>query len=118
MTKAVGKTIRGRSVSSVFGDVPRADYIDSLLTDISDSPKKTEAFGYAVLSLCRTLAFLREDRIVSKLEGGHWALKNLPKEYVPVVAAALDEYIYGIPFSIPEEEAEKFFRDMRARLPN
>lgn len=64
VTKAVGKTIRGRSVSSVFGDVPRADYIDSLLTDISDSPKKTEAFGYAVLSLCRTLAFFagRSDR--------------------------------------------------------
>ena len=46
---------------------------------------------YAVLNFCRVLAFINEGLIISKIEGGEWGLKKLPKEYHPIISAALQE---------------------------
>ena len=42
-----------------------------------------------ILNLCRVLAFLEEDLILSKKEGGVWGINHLPDLYVPLVQAAL-----------------------------
>ena len=42
-----------------------------------------------ILNLCRVLAFLKEDLILSRNEGGVWGINHLPDLYVPLVQAAL-----------------------------
>ena len=52
----------------------------------------TENTTYLVLNLARVLAFKREGLVLSKAEGGQWALENIPSEYHGIVKAALAEY--------------------------
>lgn len=73
-----GKALYGKKICEVFGEVSKADYIDSIyfdvqnaLSDIADDPI------YVTLNLCRVLAFLRSGRCLSKLDGGRWGIDNL-----------------------------------------
>jgi streptomycin 3"-adenylyltransferase len=47
---------------------------------------------YWILGSCRILAFIREKRVLSKLEGGQWGLVNLPEKYHDLVKQALFYY--------------------------
>ncbi len=88
-----GKCLCGAPVSVVFAKVPVADYMDSLWEDIYDAPDEiANNTMYLVLNLARVLAYKKEGLILSKKEGGEWALKNLPEEFAPVVETALGEY--------------------------
>lgn len=102
ITKAVGLTLCGQKIDQVFtSDVPKSDYLDSILLDtenFKDEIKSViknhdnQSFVYIVLNLCRVLAFVREDLVISKEKGGLWGLKNLPQKFEPVVNAALKIY--------------------------
>ncbi len=48
---------------------------------------------YLTLNLARVLAYAREGLILSKKEGGEWALENLPEKYHSLIRDALQEYI-------------------------
>lgn len=88
-----GKCLCGAPVSDVFAEVPATDYMDSLWEDICDAPDEIENNTmYMTLNLARVLAYKNEGLILSKKEGGEWALKNLPEEFAPVVRTALEEY--------------------------
>lgn len=50
---------------------------------------------YLTLNLARVLAYKKEDIILSKKEGGEWALENLPKDYHLLIRDALREYTIG-----------------------
>ena len=47
---------------------------------------------YVILNLARVLAFRKEGAVLSKREGGEWALGRLPAQYRGLVAAALADY--------------------------
>ena len=47
---------------------------------------------YLTLNLARVLAYKEEGLILSKKEGGKWAIKNLPAEFHPLIADAISEY--------------------------
>jgi streptomycin 3"-adenylyltransferase len=47
---------------------------------------------YWILGSCRILAFMREEKVLSKLEGGRWGLANLPEEYHDLIEQALYSY--------------------------
>ena len=64
------------------------------------------------LNLCRVAAFAKSDLILSKKQGGEWALQNLPEEYHPLVLAALESYASGNEMDINEAEAQEFAEDM------
>lgn len=88
-----GKVLYGEKISEVFGEVPRADYIDSIyydienaVFDIADDPI------YVTLNLCRVLAFLRSGRCFSKLDGGRWGIDNLGFG-ADVISEAVECYI-------------------------
>ncbi|MBK8027459.1 MAG: DUF4111 domain-containing protein [Chloroflexi bacterium] len=73
--------------------MPEADYRDSIvrdaqqiLDDIATNPV------YSVLNLCRVLAYVREGRVTSKLEGGQWGMEHLDATFGPLIAQALDVY--------------------------
>ena len=98
-----GKCLWGASVPDVFAEVPAADYMDSLWEDICDAPNEIENNTmYLTLNLARVLAYKKEGRVLSKKEGGEWALKNLPEELAPVVSAALEEYAEASTQQIPQ----------------
>lgn len=91
--RETGLVLCGREIPQVFGEVPREAYLDSLQRDLRDAEKE----GFAnpmdyILNLCRVLAYMRKDYILSKEQGGVWGLKHLPGEYRAVIQAALDCY--------------------------
>lgn len=104
--RARGKCLWGAPVSDVFAEVPATDYMDSLWEDICDAPQEIENNTmYLVLNLARVMAYKKEDLILSKKEGGEWALKNLPEEFAAVIRTALEEYAGASEETAPEKYA-------------
>ena len=88
-----GKCLYGEPIEKVFSKVPEQDYFDSIWNDIADAVEDiSENTMYLTLNLARVLAYKKDGVILSKKEGGEWALENLPKQYHPLIAATLKEY--------------------------
>lgn len=107
--KYVGSVVYGQPIEEVFGKVPKENYIDSIKCDIEDA--KVEIIHnpvYIVLNLCRVLAYIKEDLILSKEQGGVWGLKNLPREYCNILNDALNSYRTDIIMNVNKKEAEIF----------
>lgn len=107
--KYVGSVVYGQPIEEVFGKVPKENYIDSIKCDIEDA--KVEIIHnpvYIVLNLCRVLAYIKEDLILSKEQGGVWGLKNLPREHCNILNDALNSYRTDIIMNINKKEAEIF----------
>lgn len=99
-----GETLFGEPIASVFGEVPRAAYVDSILGDVSGAVQDiADNPVYVTLNLCRVLAYLAEGVVLSKQEGGAWGLAHLPEEYHPLLLAALAAYGGGaaMPEGVP-----------------
>jgi len=99
ITKKRGVCLYGQPISEIFKEVPKEYYLDSLMKDaawsynkiIETSDDESTLPVYAILNFCRMLALLQVDLVASKLEGGEWALKNLPREYHQIIEEALKE---------------------------
>lgn len=89
----VGFTLYGAPVEAIFGDVPAECYLDSLRCDLQEAVAEADKNPvYAILNLCRTLAYVREGLILSKQDGGRWGLTHLSEAYRPLIEAALAVY--------------------------
>lgn len=96
VTRARGECLYGRPIAMVFPAVPAADYQDAILGDLDDALDQIEAAPvYGVLNACRVLCYLRTGRVVSKAEGGMWAVGVLPPEHRTLIRRALDRYRGG-----------------------
>ena len=88
-----GKRLWGQPIEEVFAPVPKADYMDSIWEDIADAREDIlDNTMYITLNLARVLAYKNEGLILSKKEGGEWAIKNVPEEYHSLIKAAMSEY--------------------------
>ena len=97
-----GKCLYGASIKDIFADVPVQDYIDSIWNDIAEAEEEiTDNPMYIILNLARVFAYIKDGLVLSKKEGGEWALKNLPGQFAPMVRAALEEYA-GATQQIPQ----------------
>lgn len=91
--KKRGKCLYGAPIDEVFAEVPKADYIDSIWNDIAEAEDEiADNPMYLILNLARVLAYLQDSLVLSKKEGGEWALKNIPGMYHDLIKAALSEY--------------------------
>ena len=91
-----GKCLYGLPVEEVFGEVPAADYMDSIWKDICGAEEEIcDDTMYLTLNLARVLAYKREGIVLSKKEGGEWALQNVPSLYHGLIRDALKEYTEG-----------------------
>lgn len=102
ITKKYGISLYREPIDSIFPDVPKKYYLDSISKDaewsynnIMKGPDEGLCLVpvYAVLNFCRVLAYIKSDLILSKKEGAKWALENFPKHYISVIQEALNEYI-------------------------
>lgn len=108
-----GVVLYGEPIAEVFGAVPAADYFDSIWHDIENAEAEIVSNPvYIILNLCRVLAFLKENLCTSKKAGGEWGLKNLPKDFSPLVEQALACYNSGGSMSADPGAARDFARFM------
>ena len=88
-----GECLYGASIKDIFADVPVQDYIDSIWNDIAEAEEEiTDNPLYIILNLARVLAYIKDGLVLSKKEGGEWALKNVHVKYHSLIQDALIEY--------------------------
>jgi streptomycin 3"-adenylyltransferase len=100
-TRKRGFRVWGKPTSNVFSEIPAQYHLRSVIEDLKctrkhlhESPDHVgyDPAVYWVLGSCRILAFIREKKVLSKLEGGQWGLANLPKKYYDLIKQALFYY--------------------------
>ena len=88
-----GVALYGPKAKEIFSQVPKADYADSIWYDVGGAKEEIlENPMYLTLNLCRALAYLKADLVLSKQTGGAWGLQNVPAEYHGLIRAALHSY--------------------------
>ena len=104
-----GKCLYGAPIEDVFAEVPSGDYMDSIWYDVESAADEiTEYPMYLTLNLARVLAYKEDGLVLSKKEGGDWALKHLPDEYRPLIADAMREYSENAEVIYDNALAEKY----------
>lgn len=113
-----GKTLYGRDIKSVFSEVSSEDYMDSIWSDIENAKDEiVENAMYIILNLCRVLAYKKERLILSKQEGGEWAINEIAApEYKKLISEALNEYQTGDPMPLNHSVATEFAEYMLRQI--
>ena len=112
-----GKCLCGAPVEEVFAEVPREDYLDSLWYDVEGAREEIGEYPmYLTLNLARVLAYREEGLILSKKEGGEWAMERLPAEYRPLIADALREYCESAEIVYDAELAKRYAEYVLRRI--
>ncbi|MBR6185967.1 MAG: DUF4111 domain-containing protein [Clostridia bacterium] len=114
---AFGEVICGPGITRVFDQVKKEDALRAILFDVEDAQDQLhENPVYYVLNLCRAVAYKREDLVLSKREGGEWALRHMPSVHQQVIQAALNAYNTGLGMFYNKGEAEAFRFDAMKEL--
>ncbi len=114
-----GRCLYGLPVPEVFGEVPEADYLDSIRSDVAGAEEEiTDNPMYLILNLARVLAYVKEKKVLSKQEGGEWGLGSLPEEYHPLIRSALREYREGMDGRYDPETAKRYAAYMLGQIGN
>ena len=104
-----GKCLYGAPIEEVFAEVPSCDYMDSIWFDVEGAAEEiTEYPMYLTLNLARVLAYKEEGLVLSKKEGGDWALEHMSAEYRPLIADAMREYSEGADIVYDDDLAKRY----------
>ncbi len=99
----------GPPAGRMFGSVKQNDLKSSIFADLDESVQYLHTNPvYTILNICRTVAMLREGRMMSKKDGGEWALQNLRQKYQRLIQSALNAYRGGNEMSYSNDEAKAF----------
>lgn len=121
LTRKRGIGLVGPQPDEAFPPVPERDFLDSLMADVLSlrfglNPE-ADIPVYMVLNACRTLAYLQTKQILSKDEGGEWALNALPYRLHDVVDLALKLYRTDLgEGGFRREDLMEFVNYMRAEI--
>lgn len=112
-----GRVLWGREIDRVFGEVGRREYLDSIRNDVNDAAERIEEDpAYAILNLCRVLAYKRDGLILSKREGGTWGLSHVPGRFHGLIAGAMSDYEGTGAVGYDRTAAKEFARYMLDRI--
>lgn len=107
VVRSVGIALCGEPVDTVFAPVPKASYLRSIWYDVENAPEDIASDPvYYVLNLCRVLAYVEADLVLSKEQGGEWGMRHLTEDS-GLIKAALSAYRRGT--AIPTGEQLRFF---------
>lgn len=113
ITKHRGVVLYGRPIGDIFPDVPKEDYRKAIDGDLKDSLEDmSDDPVYAVLNLCRSWAFSVDGLILSKQEGGEWALERASASQRAIVEQALEQYKSGNEESWDTNKLDKFGKEI------
>lgn len=109
----VGIALCGRPIGEVFSEVPKEDYLHSIRLDVENAEEDVhENPVYVILNLCRVFAYVRDGVVLSKEQGGHWGLKNLPVCYHGLLTAVLNNYTQDMPIDVDKSVEVEFCKYM------
>lgn len=113
-----GITLYGKEIKSVFAEISHEYYMDSIWYDIQNAKEEIIENGmYITLNLCRVLAYKKERLILSKQEGGEWAVQYISEpKYKEMILSALEEYRTGNAMPINKAEAVEYAEYMLKRI--
>ena len=112
---AVGFPIYGEPVDKVFSPVSPRDYLDSIMFDVASAAEEiTENPVYFTLNLCRVLAYVKDQKVLSKADGGKWGLDNLPQDHHRLISNAQQAYL-GKADYLSSANEEKTFAEFALR---
>ena len=112
-----GRCLLGAPIQEVFAEVPGADYMDSIRFDVEEAAEEiTDHPMYLTLNLARVLAYKEKGLVLSKKEGGEWAIDNLPAEYRPLITDALREYSENADVAYDQALAGRYAEYMTDRI--
>lgn len=101
-----GICLEGRPIEEVFPAVPEADYLASIMDDYQECLKKIHRDPvYSLLNLLRVYWYIKEKKISSKPEAGHWGMSDLPAEFSPIIKKTVKAYERG-EFGLSFDELE------------
>jgi streptomycin 3"-adenylyltransferase len=113
-----GVCLYGLTADQVLPAVPPDDYLASILSDLTWLRERLETQPVAaVLNMCRVLAYTREGKILSKDEGGRWAMEKLPNPLLQVVRSAMSVYSGMYPeMYVSPEQVKVFFERVSGEI--
>lgn len=112
-----GRCLYGAPIEEVFAEVPACDYMDAILKDVEGAEAEiADDPLYLILNLARVLAYREAGLVLSKKEGGAWALQNLPEEYHPLIRDALREYEDSAEVVYDAGSARQYAKEMLTRI--
>ncbi|HKM34551.1 MAG TPA: aminoglycoside adenylyltransferase domain-containing protein [Lachnospiraceae bacterium] len=108
-----GVVLYGADIKDTFSNIPKEDYLNSIWEDIRDAKEDIQGNPvYIILNLCRVAAFVQENKVVSKKQGGEWGLKELPVKYHDIISSALKAYVSEREMQSDEVLASQFCEEM------
>ena len=110
---ASGVPVAGAPVNEAFGAVPRSAVLQHLRAELLWGLEGADQ-RYAVLNACRALAYGQDGLVLSKLDGGAWALARGLEP--TLVRAALAAQRAGADLGPPTDGARAFVERCRAAL--
>lgn len=114
-----GIVLYGEEIESVFAEVPRQNYVDSIWEDVRNAREEIlKQPMYIILNLCRVLAFQTDGLYLSKKEGAKWAIEHLPAEYTAVISSALTCYQTDRDMIVDVGSCRAFADQMLAKINN
>ena len=114
-----GKRLYGKEIKDVFEEVSKEYYCDSIWNDIENAEEEILTNPtYIILNLCRVLAYKKDKLILSKREGGNWAIDNVPEKYHCLILHALDEYSSDKSMKWDEDSAHDYAAYMIEQIRN
>jgi predicted nucleotidyltransferase len=108
-----GICLYGTAIEAIFPEITREMCLPAIAREIDWINDRLDTLPptYTVLNPCRAVAFLREDKLMSKPEGGVWALVNFPPRFAATIRRALAVYAGN---EIDEPFANDILHDMVA----
>lgn len=110
-----GITISGPSASVAFGAVPSTAVTSHLRDELAWALNEADQ-RYAVLNACRALAYFRESLVLSKIDGGRWALAQ--GFNADLIKTALTAQAAGHDLGRPTSTARMFVEQCMSELEN
>lgn len=111
--KKCGIVLWGAEIERVFSEIPKECYMDSIWSDIENAKEDIKENPiYIILNLCRVAAFVKDNIVVSKKQGGEWGLQNLSPEYKNLILDAVNCYSSEKEMDIDERKAQQFCDDV------
>ena len=112
----VGITWYGKDKDTVFSPVPTEYYIDSIKFDV-DSAKEDiyDNPVYIILNLCRVYAYMQNNLVLSKKDGGLWGMENIP-QYSKTIEKACNIYTDNISVDFDNSELSDFASYMTNKI--
>jgi streptomycin 3"-adenylyltransferase len=113
VTRAAGVAITGPPPDAVFGAISRKELLDYLRDELQWGVGNGDQ-RYAVLNTCRSVAYARSGRLLSKVDGGAWWLEEHGEQ--PIVDEALTAQREGRDLGPSTPEARVFVAEGLATL--